>query len=288
MFARVLALQPASAAALAGLGRARLAQGDAVRAVDYLERALAIEPSATSLHYPLAIAYRNRGASDQAEAHLRQRGHGQPTLIDPLMGEYRRVLATGEAYHNRGVLALDAGEFAMAAALFRQGLELEPAHAALRHALGTALYRMGQTAAAIDEFETVLRQSPDRAETHFSLGVILAEQKRYAEALARFTAAVTYRPDFMDAHLGLAEVLQSTGRLAESAAHWARVVDLRPGFAEAWIAGAQVLIQLERYRQARDWLIAARSAHPNRAEIVRLRETVDAILTARSDARRRP
>ena len=44
------------------------------RAVDQLNEALALEPQATSIHYPLAMAYRGLGDVTQSDAHLAQQG----------------------------------------------------------------------------------------------------------------------------------------------------------------------------------------------------------------------
>jgi tetratricopeptide (TPR) repeat protein len=279
LFAQAITLQPESAFALSGLGRAGLAQGDPARAAEHLERALALEPQAKSLHYPLAMAYRSLGELKKAEAHLRQRGSGEPTLSDPLMDEYNSLLESALAYQNRGFHAMQGGDFKAAAALFRRGLELEPENAALGHAFGTALHLSGEVDASIEQFEDVLRRSPAYAKAHFSLGVILVSKKRYEEALTRFAAAVQYDPDYTEARLSLAAGLQMMGRPEESLSHYEHVVKVDPLEVEAWIEGANVLVRLGRYHEARDWLAAAGKVHPERPEIVRQRETVEAFLT---------
>ena len=276
MFTRALALQPNSGAAVAGLGRAVLARGDAARAAEYLERALTIEPEATSLHYPLAMAYRRLGDLKKADAHLRERGRGEPTLPDPLMKEHDGLLESALAYQNRGLEALQTGDFAAAAAHFRRGLELEPKNAALGHMLGTALHQLGEVDAAIRQFEEVLRWSPTNARTLFSLGVIFESLGRDEEAVARFGAAVKYEPDHIEARLGLGHCLQLLGRLEESLPHYRHVVKVDPRRVEAWIEAANVLVGLERYQEAHDWLVAARKIHSDQPELVSLQETVEA------------
>lgn len=280
-FREALALEPNSAAALGGIGRAALAGGDHARAAEYLGRALTIEPEATSLHYALALAYRGLGELERAAAHLRRRGPGEPTLSDPLMEAYDGLLESALAYLNRGVQALQAGEWAEAAALFRKGLELEPENAALGHTLGTALSQMGEIDAAIEQFEAVARRSPDFARAHFSLGVLFRSAGRFGAAVTRFEAAVNHEPDYVEARLGLAATLQVMGRVDASLPHYAHVVEIDPRQAAAWIGGAIALVRLERYEEARDWLDAAVKVHPNVSEIVRLRETVVAIVELR-------
>lgn len=281
VFTQALALQPTLPVALAGLGRAVLARGNATRAAEYLERALGMEPEATSLHYPLAMAYRNLGELKKADAHLRQRGRGEPTLVDPLMQEMARLLESALAYQNRGLEALQKGDFAAAVAHFRRGLDLEPKNAALGHMLATALHQLGEADAAIRQFEEVLRWSPKHPRALFSLGVILESQGRDQEAVARFAAAVKYEPDYVEARLGLAHGLQLVGRAAESLPHYRHVVKVDPRRVDVWIEAANVLVRLERYQEAHDWMAAARKVHSDQPDIVRLQETVEAMLTSR-------
>lgn len=280
-FRQALALEPRSAAALGGMGRAVLAQGDHATAVEYLKRALTMEPDATSLHYPLALAYRGLGDLTGADAQLRLRGGGEPRVSDPLMEEYDGLLESALAYLNRGTKAMLIQEWAVAAALFREGLELEPENAALGHALGTALTQLGEVDAAVEQFEEVLRWSPNYASAHFSLGVMQASNGRFSEARARFAAVVTHEPDHVQARLLLADILRMMGRQEAMLPHLDHVVEVDPRRVEAWIAGADVLIGLERYEEARDWLDAASKVHPELVEIASLRETVEAVLELR-------
>ena len=90
-FMAALSYQPRSQAALFGLGRTRLVQRDFRSAVDYLERALAIDPRVSGIRYPLALAHRGLGDLTAAELHLRNRGDVQPELPDSLMENVERV-----------------------------------------------------------------------------------------------------------------------------------------------------------------------------------------------------
>jgi len=281
VFSQALALQPTSAAAMAGLGRAILARGNAARAAEYLERALAIEPEATSLHFPLAMAYRQLGDLKKADAQSQQRGRGEPTLVDPLMQELAGLLESALAYQNRGLEALQAGNFAGAVPHFRRALELEPKNPALGHMLATSLYQSGQADAAIRQFEEVLRWAPAHARAHFSLGVILESQGRDQAAATRFAAAVKYEPDYVEARLGLAHCLELLGRAEESLPHYRHVVKIDPRRVDAWAGAANVLISLARYQEAHDWLVAGRKVHAGQPELVSLQEIVDGVLAYR-------
>ena len=280
LFTHAAALDPSSAGALSGVGRAALARRDFLRATQYLEQTLAVEPRASSVHYPLAMAYRALGRADMAEAHLQRRGDGEPTLRDPLMEDVYNLLPSAMAFEGRGVQALRDGRSAEALEFFRQGLALEPNNPSLQQRLATALAVTGDTRGAVEQLEETLRRSPGFARAHFSLAAILELSGRHREAAERYSTALEIEPSFVAARMGLAEALRFDGRLEESLPHYAQVVEAEPGFAEAWIGRADALVRLRRYREAHDWLVEARAVHPDRPELSGLDDTVTTLLRA--------
>ncbi len=266
-FNAVLSLQPQSAAALFGAGRTALARQAYAEAVQNLERALASDPRASAVHYPLAMAYRALGDAAKSEAHVRQRGTVFPDLADPLMQQDDEVLDSAVAYEGRGMQALRDEDFAAAAAAFRKGLELEPDAASLRYWLGAALYAGGDGVGAEREFSAVARQSPGFAKAHFSLGAIYDGRGRRSEAVEAFRAAVQADPGMPEARFRLAEDLRATGQLDASLPQYEAAVKLDPSVAEPWIGGAHALLALGRNQQASTWLIEAQRIHPGRTEL---------------------
>lgn len=263
LFLRALTREPGSAAALSGVGRAALARQDFARAVDHLERALAADPRALSLHYSLAAAYRGMGQLDRASSHVARRGIGRPAPRDPLMEAYETILQSPLSLETQGLRALESGQMAQAADLFRKGLALAPDDPKLLHRLGTVLFMQGDAAGSVRQFEEALRVAPDFPRAHFGLGMVRSLSGQQAGAIEHFAAAVKYQPDYLEARLALADALRSTGRLQESLSQFARIVELDPSFAEAWVMYARTLIELKRYREARDRLNEARRAHPS-------------------------
>ena len=261
-FERALALEPRSVLARSGLGRAALARRDHARAAGHLEEALALDPRATTLHYPLAMAYRGLGALDEAEAHLRQRGNRPIERTDPLLEETDVVLRSPLAYDGRGTRALERGDWAGAAAYFRQGVELAAANASLRQKLGIALFMMNDTRGAGEQLEEAVRLAPDSARTQYSLGVLLQARGRDADALDRLAAAVRSDPTFVDARLWLAGVLRRTGRPDEALAQYEQVAAAGSRSGGAAFGYAATLVDLRRYREARGRLADLVTRYP--------------------------
>jgi tetratricopeptide (TPR) repeat protein len=261
-FSKALTLEPTSLSSRFGLGRVALAKQDYRGAVSHLEEVLARDPEAAGAHYPLGMAYRGLGDLNKAEAHLRLRKNREILPADPLMVDLEEVLDSPQAYESRGIRALNKQKWPEAAALFRKGLELAPDSAALGHRLGTVMFMMGDVTGAQTQFEQVVRASPDYFLAQYSLGVILQDKGRHAEANERFSAALRTRPGYTEAQLRLATGLRRVGRAKESLPHYEEILAVDSNVVGARFGRAMAFVQLGRYGDARDHLLADMKAYP--------------------------
>ena len=263
LFTRALAIQSRSTVALYGLGRAALARQQYGQAVTHLEAALALEPEASRLHDPLAMAYRGLGDRRNADAHLRQRGDVEVSSADPLLEAVAGLLKNAAPYEVRGSEAIAQREWADAIRNLRIAIELAPQNPDTRVNLGTALYQTGDAAGALEQFETAVRLAPESPRAHYSLGVILEAAGRDRDAIDRFSAAVKYDPAYVEARMQLADALRRAGRLDASLSHYAEVIETSPAISQARLGRAMALVRLQRYREARDELADAVNIYPD-------------------------
>lgn len=292
LFTRALAQPPRQVAVLAGLGQVALAKQQYQQAVDYLEEALTLDPTASSVHSPLALAYRGLGELDKAEAHLAQWSDKDVLVPDPLRTELDLILESGLSYELRGIRAFEAKDWNGAAEFFRRGLELtaddSPLKRSLRHKLGTALYLSGDARGALEQFREVVRLSPTEgldesaARAHYSIGVLMASSGRDEEAIEHLTAAVKYAPTYVEALQALADALRRAGRDEEALPHYQKIIELSPQAADAKFGYDMALVRLGRYREAYDHLTRDMRLHPD-YEIFRL--AVARLLAAAPDDR---
>ena len=269
LLTKALTVRPQMTAALYGLGRVALARKDYAGAVKFLEAALAQDRLASSIHYPLATAYRELGDVAKAESHLRQRGQVDPVPPDPLMSELNGLLQSALAYERLGESALDKKEWQEAIGYFRKGVEIAPDNASVRQRLGTALYLSGDVEGAAQQFEEVVRRSPDFARGRYSLGVLMMSSGRERDAIEHLSAAVKNDPRYVEGRLRLAEVLRRGGRLQEALSQYEHVLALDPRAAEAQFGIAIALIRLGRYVDARDRLSEGIRAYPTQPAFAR-------------------
>ncbi|MCE2540368.1 MAG: tetratricopeptide repeat protein, partial [Acidobacteria bacterium] len=242
-YSETLEQHPDSAAAQVGLGRVALNRRQYSDAVARFERALALAPWATGVHYPLALAYRGLGDTGKAEAHLQQRGDVEALPPDPLRQQLDELLESANAYNIRGGRALDAGNYRAAADLFRRGLELDPSDPSLRQRLGVALFQLGDASGAMAEFERVVRTAPEHTQARFSLGVLLADQGRDRDAIDHLSAALERDPAYIQARVQLADVLARSGRPDEALSHYDEALALDPTRPEPGFGAAMALVR---------------------------------------------
>ena len=265
-------LYPGTQAVLAQLGRAALATQDYASAVEHLEGVLRVNPAATLIHYPLAMAHRGLGDLEQAQYHLDQSGgRAAPggyvpgagiALPDPLLAAVSTALRSPQVYKDLALQADANGDWLEAATQLRKAVEMAPADAVLRLSLGMALNKAGEPRAALDELEAAVRLDPKRPRAHYTIGTLLERVGRDQEAIDHYTAALTHAPNSGEAHLRLADALRRTGRLEASLAHYQRVLALEPDREAARFGEALALVRLRRHREARARLRVAMDRHP--------------------------
>ncbi len=266
LLTRARSLHPDTQAVLFQLGRVAVAQQDYVSAVELLEAALRMNPAATTIRYPLAMAYRGIGDLETAQYYLDQSGGAAGgvgvTLPDPLMSEVITVLRSPQAYWDRGLYAGGQGNWPEAVRQFRNAVELAPDSATLRLNLAVALNHLGDVRAAMDQFEEAVRLDPQLAGAHFTMGTVFERSGRDQEAIDRYTLAVTYDPESAEAHLRLADALRRTDRLEASLSSYHRVIELEPDWKEARFGEAMALVRLTRHGEAVERLRVAMDLHP--------------------------
>ena len=262
IYGEALDRRPDAPAAQAGLGRVALARREYAAAAARFEQALAAAPWATAVHYPLALAYRGLGDTERAEEHLQRQGDVEARAPDPLRQELDELLESANAYNIRGGRALDAGNYRVAADLFRRGLELDPDDPSLRHRLGVALFQLSDVAGAVEAFERVVRTTPEHTEAQFSLAVVLADQGRHEEAIGHLSSVLEHDPAYMQARVQLAEALARAGRPDEAVAHYDRALALDPSRQEAAYGAAMAYVRMERYDAALERLERGLDANP--------------------------
>jgi predicted O-linked N-acetylglucosamine transferase (SPINDLY family) len=167
---------------------------------------------------------------------------------------YRQVLqlspAHPDALHYLGVLAHQVGQPAIAVELIDQAIQLNPNNVEAYSNRGIALQSLGQYQAALESLDRAILLQPDYAEAHSNRGIALYALRRYQEALESCDRAIQLKPDVAGVYSNRGIALHALRRYQEAIESCDRAIQLKPDYAEAYSNRASALQVLRQYQSA--------------------------------------
>ena len=211
------------------LGMAYEKLGEAERALEVYQDAIASAPGFFASHQYRGSLLLKQGRLDEARKHLQKAVDLQPNLPDAHLslariqfeqGDRSAALATLERAqdhasdpsadfeHGLGILLGLLGRHEQAREALEQAVRKNPDHIQYLLELATMLQQMGDHAAAAESIEGALERFPDRPELHHLLGFSRYELRQFREALESFETAIQLEPSVAKYHhfLGLCHV----------------------------------------------------------------------------------
>ena len=248
-----------------GLGEVALREERFDEAVRRFQAVLERIPTATAVHYSLAMAYRGLGRLDDARRHLDLRGTGRVRVSDPFVDRIRTLVRGERALVLQGRELYEAGQFSEAADAFRRATAAAPTSATAHVNLGLALVQLGDRSSAIEAFRAAVAAAPEDVAAHASLGALLAETGRLAEAADELRAAFDRAPEAAATRTLLVRTLIRLGRTDDALTVLTRAASLDPDDEAVTVDLAILLADRMRYREAIAALRDAYQRHPDRA-----------------------
>ena len=282
---RILALDPDQVEMLHLLGMIAAETGRSAEAVEWIDRAIALNGEVPAFHYTLGRAFELDGKP--AEALL---NWGNGLRAEGRWAEaadcYWRALALvpelAAGYANLGHVALAEGDAGGAVAYYRQALTLRPGYAAAEAGLGYSLAKQALLGEAIEHIRRAFTLDPANAEAASRLGELYHRLGDFDEAVDWYNRALALRPNLPTAHNGLGHVLADRGRCGAAAEHFRQAVMGRPQWAEAHVAlGASLRDQglaeaaVKSFRRALDLRPNFAEAHSRLLGALRLDDHVN-------------
>lgn len=269
-FRRALGAQGTEAAARFGLGRIEAARQEHEVAVEHFEAALALAPSASAVHYPLALALRQLGRSEEAKRHLELRGEAGVPFADPLVRQLESARRGATVHLERASFALRDGNLDLAATEFRAALAIDAANPQALLGLGRVLAGKGDLEGAEAAYRELLSGEPGHGIAHAELGEILLGEGAAAEARTHLERAIQLSPDLANAHAAYGTVLAQEGRFAEAAAAFALALKLAPTAPALHLARARALLRAGEEQQAATAIAESLAALPDDGDVAHL------------------
>jgi len=137
----------------------------------------------------------------------------------------QELLQSGLSHHQYGHLP-------QAEALYRQILQMAPAHPDALYLSGLVAHESGKSEAAVELIVRAIRSNPT-GPFHYTLGNVFRKLDRLDEAAESFHKALRLAPRMVEAHLGLGNTLRAQGKLDEAAEHFRKALKLQPDLVEA-------------------------------------------------------
>lgn len=235
-YRRIVAIDPAHAAARFGMAEIRLATGDAARAHELFDSLVDDPDYGARALQGRGIARLMLGQPRGAAEDMRK-----AVAADPALWRAWNALAQ---FHDAERDWEQAGDS------YRKALAVMPDSAVVNNNLGFSLMMQGQTEEAARMFLAALRRQPDLKAAQANLRLALAWQGRYVDALAG--VGLAQLPEVMN-NLGYVAMMKGEFEVAE--AYFTRAIEASPSY---YRTAADNLLRLRAMRDGR----AAKTAQP--------------------------
>jgi tetratricopeptide (TPR) repeat protein len=177
-YRRVLAKQPESSAATAGLVHLLIKQKKYTEAEPLLRSALVRDPDDPALNSQLASVLAYEGKDDESLAVLEKLHQLKPA--DPLIGG----MLAGDYIQN--------GNFEKADPILNDLLKTNPQNAGLLNAKGDSLLQQHRYPEAIVALQTALKVEPENADNWMKLAIAASQDKQYSTVLEALSMRAKY------------------------------------------------------------------------------------------------
>ncbi|HSB97894.1 MAG TPA: tetratricopeptide repeat protein, partial [Spongiibacteraceae bacterium] len=198
LYRKILATEPKHAEALHLLGVLAGERGDYIKAIESIEKAIAIDATNHTYHGNLGNIFTGQNKPAAAEACFRR-----ALALKPDSAHYDNLAGALRAQN----------KFDEAIANYRQALAMNPGFLTAQRNLGDLLQHQGRYEEAISCYRQVLVLDPGAAEAHGNLGAVLKMLGRGDEAMAHYRQALALKPDLSTAHSNLGGALLAVGDL---------------------------------------------------------------------------
>ncbi|KAA0083844.1 O-linked N-acetylglucosamine transferase, SPINDLY family protein [Trinickia soli] len=188
-----------------------------------------------------------------------------------------RMPRHADAWHLRGVVAMQESRYADALDWISRAIEISP-QAVYFDNLGCALRSWGKLAAAVESHEQAVALDPNHFRAHNNIGMALLDMRLPAAAAASFRKCLAINPDFAEAHSNLGNVLRELGEADAAADHCRRAIALQPDCGQAYNNLGNALKTQNKLADAAACYLQARSLLPHEPQValnlgIVLRET---------------
>ncbi|WP_292147050.1 tetratricopeptide repeat protein, partial [Mesorhizobium sp.] len=205
-------------------GAARDDKQDWNGAIADYDKAIALDPKATSALFNRGTDWSNKGDYDRAIADFNIVISLEPSASD--------------AYSSRGSAFLRKGKIDAAMLDFQQAIEADPQNGNAHTGLGTAWSKTGERDKAIAEYDKAIRIDPTDFIALVNRGLAYAARDEFDRAIADYDAALAVDPGSADAYANRSAAWIGKNDWARAIADANRAIELDAGMVDGYYARA--------------------------------------------------
>ena len=206
-----------------------IANGNRSGAAQAFQRAVREDPQCTSGYVNLAIAQREAGGAQEAEA-LRNLRRALAIESDYLPAFNQMALL----YYNRGLQSGGEASLDLAEVVCRQAQLIDRNYAPIYNTWGLVKIRKGDVIEALRYFERAISLDNDMFEGHMNFGQVTLSFRGYQDARRSFARAVELQGNDYEAHVGLGAALRGLEQFPQAQAEYERAIQIDGNRPEAY------------------------------------------------------
>jgi protein O-GlcNAc transferase len=249
-YSEILKQFPNQPDALHFLGVLESQRGRHGKALELMDRSLALNPRNVAAQYNRANTLRDMGRPADAirgyDSTLSLNAKHVSALINraavlrnlartaEALDSYDRVLEIApneaNAHSGRGITLTQLKRFDAAILAFDRAIALSKGNAEFLIGRGHALCRAGRHSDALADFERAIEADPKAADAFAGRAIALMELRRFADAVESYDFALILDPDWIEMQYGRGSALIELGRHNEAIAGFRRLLAIRPDY----------------------------------------------------------
>jgi len=218
-------------------------------ALNYLHKAVKLEPDNFEINFNLAKALSEAGAHKKALQYHE--------IANNLNNKNPYALL------NFGRSLFFLGRYDEALLCFEKALEIDPKYFEALINKGNLLHVLNRYIDALTEYDKAAKINAHDVTVINNAGLVLKDIKRYEEALDNFNRAIVLNPNFAGIWANKGAVLNKLNRYDEALVAYDQAIALDPNSVEPWYDKGVVLGDRKRYKEALEHYDQAIALNPN-------------------------
>jgi Flp pilus assembly protein TadD len=190
------------------------------------------------------------GVTQSLVLHLSQSQVPASGLPSAPVPSNRSDRAQAQQLFNRGTKFFSQKDYAEAAVLFEEVVELDSTHAEALNNLGSSLFQLGRYVEAEQRIRDAIAIKPNYADPYGNLGILLRLKGDLVAAEASLRQAVRLRPNYVEARINLGLTLVFLGRLRDARTYFAKTLKTAPRNIHALYGMGQIATLEGRFDEA--------------------------------------